>query len=111
MSFTDGSNSPVVQGPLLPRGEFFHAALTWDGATMTLYFNGNPVQAVTLGPKTIAYDQDPLLLGVDDEGTNNFNWYLRGTLDEVEIFDRALDPAEILAIYNAREYGKCKPQQ
>ena len=31
-----------------------------------------------------------------------------GTLDEVEIFRRALAPAELLSIFNARESGKCK---
>jgi hypothetical protein len=32
-----------------------------------------------------------------------------GLIDEVEVFNRALDPLEVLAIYNAGSFGKCKP--
>ncbi len=37
------------------------------------------------------------------------NFYLNGKVDEAEYFGRALTDAEILAIYNARNAGKCKP--
>ncbi len=36
--------------------------------------------------------------------------YLRGVLDEVELFNRALAGSEFAAIYGAGSAGKCKPQ-
>ena len=36
------------------------------------------------------------------------NSFFRGSIDEVEIFNRALTPAEILGLYNAKTAGKCK---
>jgi Concanavalin A-like lectin/glucanases superfamily len=35
--------------------------------------------------------------------------FFNGSIDEVELFSRALTPAEISSIYNARTAGKCKP--
>ena len=45
----------------------------------------------------------PLSLGQSEEG-----YYFHGLLDEVEIFNRALEPDEIEAIYQAGGVGKCK---
>ena len=43
--------------------------------------------------------------------SNNADWlnhYFTGMLDEVEIFNRALSPAEIKQIYDAGQSGKCR---
>jgi hypothetical protein len=111
MSFY-GSNSPVVQGPVLPVGSFFHAAMTWDGWYMRLYYNGTEVNSWdSKGGRTIKYTDNLLLLGAEDEGGGppNYPYRMIGTLDEVEIFSRALLPGEIQAIYEAGADGKCKP--
>ena len=36
------------------------------------------------------------------------NAYLKGTVDEIELFNRVLTPSEIEAIYQASSAGKCK---
>jgi hypothetical protein len=38
----------------------------------------------------------------------NPRYYLDGAIDELAIYNRALDPSEIIAIYNAGSAGKCK---
>jgi len=43
--------------------------------------------------------------GPDNGGGSNF----LGDLDELEIFNRVLTPAEVKAIYTAQTSGKCKP--
>jgi len=35
--------------------------------------------------------------------------FLSGALDELEIYNRVLTPTEVLGIFNALSYGKCKP--
>ncbi len=37
------------------------------------------------------------------------DFYFNGLIDELELFDRALDLSEIQAIYDAGSEGKCKP--
>lgn len=45
-----------------------------------------------------------LHIGRGEPGT----FHIRGTLDEVEIFPRVLQPAEIQALYHSKDRGKCK---
>jgi hypothetical protein len=47
-------------------------------------------------------------LRIADDRAPNFNNWLLGCLDELEIFGRALSRPEIESIYNARYLGKCK---
>jgi hypothetical protein len=35
--------------------------------------------------------------------------YFEGCIDEVELFDRVLSPAEVQSIFDAGPYGKCRP--
>jgi len=51
----------------------------------------------------------PLWVGASDfqNNTNNSPWY--GYLDEVEVFNRALQANELASIYDAGTNGKCKP--
>ena len=48
----------------------------------------------------------PLLIG--HTGFFGASQYFKGLIDEVEIFNRALLPSEILAIFDAGTEGKCK---
>lgn len=109
MSFTDSTNSPVLKGPVLNSGEWFHAAITWDGRYMKLYYNGltDPLWKWDSGGKTIEYTDDKLLLGAENEHGPlvGYEYFLYGCLDEVEIYNKALSLTEIQNIYN---HGKCK---
>ena len=87
-----------------------HVAQTWNGSMMILYINGvNVGNETKSGNTTIQYDDEPVLLCADDDGTNKFVAPLDGIVDEAEIFDRALTQEEIQAIYDAGSDGKCKP--
>jgi hypothetical protein len=88
-------------------GNFHFIVGTYDGSTMKLYIDG--VLAGTrsaAGPinKTIK----PLLLGAGMGNNDVKNWFQRGLLDEVELFDRALSQSEVQALYAAGSAGKCK---
>ena len=53
-------------------------------------------------------NNSPLRIGANVTAPPFSNWFL-GSLDELEIFNRELSPAEVQSLYNAQQYGKCKP--
>jgi len=72
---------------------WIHSAVTWDGATMTIYKNA--VAAGTM-PKAGILDVDPavgMAIGNQPEGAENRPF--DGIIDDVAIWNRALTPAEI----------------
>jgi hypothetical protein len=87
----------------LQPGVTYHVAGTFDGATLTVYVNG-AVDGSAGAIGTLPANALPLRIGADQTGANTFN----GWIDEVEVFNRALSPQEILAIHNAFAAGKCK---
>jgi hypothetical protein len=86
-----------------------HIAVTYDKTTgmAVLYRNGSAVQTSSLGgfiPQTsYAFHLGSRVSGASPGA------YLGGTLDEPSLFSRALTAAEIQAIYNAGNVGKCLP--
>ncbi len=92
-----GANHPVVgQTPLAPD-TWYHVAASYDGATWRLYVNGalDGQLAVNAIPRSDSIQHFGLGTALDSAGTPV--GALDGTLDEVRIWDRALDPQEILA--------------
>jgi len=79
----------------MPIGEWTHIAFTWDGTNATTWRNGS---VVATGPFTLGDKLDATIwLGACNSGPgNNFH----GIIDEAAIWDRALSPAEIAALYN-----------
>ncbi len=49
----------------------------------------------------------PLLIGTQESGLGGQE-FLKGGLDELEIFNRALNPTEVQSLFNAGSAGKCK---
>jgi glucose/arabinose dehydrogenase/predicted phage tail protein len=83
----------VVTGPTAsPLGGWTHVALTYNGATLTLYVNGTAVasQAAT-GP--LQTNANPLRIG----GNVPYGEFFHGVIDEVRVYNRALSAAEIQA--------------
>jgi uncharacterized repeat protein (TIGR01451 family) len=81
-----------------------HVAATYDGATMRIFVNGVEVASKA---QTGAIDAttDPLVIGRNVVTADDW----QGLIDEVELYNRALSPAEIQSIVNAGSAGKCKP--
>jgi hypothetical protein len=90
----------------LTSGRWYHLAYTVDDATKTqaLYVNGLLVASGNL-TKLPGYDGQPLLIGCDGN-FGQLRSFLQGRVDEITIYNRALDYTEIMAIYNAGPAGK-----
>ncbi len=82
---------------------WYHLAGTADGTTVKIYVNGELAGSTTgsLGPLNNA----PLTLGA--LGYQGSPYPFEGLIDEVGLYNRALSPEEIRAIYQAGSSGKC----
>jgi cysteine-rich repeat protein len=90
----------------IPVDTWTHLAVTVQRNTpagLKKYVNGRLVGTQNTCAYNLSLPGVPLGLG------NNGAYSRQHWLDEVEVFTRALAPAEVLAIYEARSGGKCKP--
>ena len=93
----------LYTGYVPPTGQWTHIAMTYDGATQTIYANGIVVGQQPVSGN-IAGDSVNFWIG----GRSNANdLTISAAIDEVEVFARALSGAEILDIYNSTCTGKC----
>jgi hypothetical protein len=79
----------VSPEPLAPN-VWAHVAVTYDGATMRLYLNGDLIDGNTTGVPNMP-STGPLQIGCADI----FNEHFNGLIDEPRLYDRALGAEEI----------------
>ena len=80
-----------VTGYTLPLNQWTHVAGTYDGATSTVYINGQVVSSRAM-TGSIPLNDNPLGIG-GDPGSSFYG--IDGALDEMRIWNRALSAAEI----------------
>jgi len=106
VSSATGFVTKVVATTAISTGTWYHVAAVRDTNFVRIYVNG------TLQAQTHAnYPQDyaigsPLYFGTSGQA---YDGKLKGRLDEVSLFNRALSAGEIASIYAAGSAGKCKP--
>jgi Tol biopolymer transport system component len=84
---------------VLQAGVFHHVAGSYDGSIMRLYLDGVEVGSLAV-PGALNSGLGVLFSSGDET--------LDGVLDEIDIFGRALDAAEVRVIFEAGKAGKCK---
>jgi hypothetical protein len=96
-------------GPDLRDGQFHHIALTMARNSTTggkMYVDGQVV--LTFDPTPVSGDLstlEPLRIG--NHSALWFNGFFRGRIDEVSLYNRALTPEMVAAIYAVSSAGKC----
>ncbi len=88
---------------LLQSNVWYHAAVTYDGATARLYLNGQLEATNTVALNTVT-NSDGLMLG---HRPNGVPW--AGQLDEAVVFQRVLASAELADLHSAGDSGMCQP--
>ncbi len=101
----------VDGGAAVPLNTWSHVALTFDGTTARTFINGNLIRTVNNLSGTGANSNGPFKIGSRSLSVlnSNPNAPFNGLIDEVELFNRALAPTDVFAIFAAGSAGKCVP--
>lgn len=101
----------LLFGPTITDTDFHHYAYVRSGDTHKMFIDGALIKSEEF--TGIAGDTSgiPLTIGAirDSSQPSGFNEFFGGMIDEVAIYDRALDDAEIKRIYEAGAAGQVKP--
>ncbi|HYV11049.1 MAG TPA: PKD domain-containing protein, partial [Pyrinomonadaceae bacterium] len=106
LSYVNGTNIFIESPASLVVGQYSFVAGIIDPAqgVMQIYVNG-VLKASRQTTAPMLANNLPVTIGISPGGFN-----FRGKIDEVNLFNRALTPQEMLAIYNAQGGGMCKDQ-
>lgn len=91
---TIAGGTSLVAATTVTTGQWYHLCVVFDGSLSTnnlkIYVNGNADKFGTITPASVVRNNaSPLKIGSNDA------WNFFGTIDEVRIYDRALELAEI----------------
>jgi hypothetical protein len=99
VGFTEFGVADYAFNYIAPVGSWVHLAFVGEGANTLLYVNGALQETIAAN----------IALPLGQFGSDNFGDRLKGLVDELSVYNRALSAAEIQAIYNAGSAGKCLP--
>ena len=106
----DGGLTNYSSPVFVADGSWHHVAVTVSRALSTgilFYLDGVATQ---FGDPTLRSGSlsctSPLRIGCESYSVDSL---FSGTLDEIELFNRVLNPSEVVAIFSAGSAGKCKP--
>lgn len=85
----------ITKSPFISKNTWYHVVYTNDGDSARMYLNGNLI-GTAYSPQTFTNTSD-LVFGKNYQP--NIYW-LNGTLDDIRIYNRALNKTEIDSLYN-----------
>jgi hypothetical protein len=91
-----------------PLDAWTHVAVTFDAGVVNTWVNGRLVQTTSRPGQLRAFPNTTLTIGGRDGGGSSQLPYVGG-LDELQLFDRALEPWELWSIYLSGSHGLCVP--
>ena len=107
-----GATSQLTTTNALNDGQFHHVVVTYDGAVEDLFLDGLLIGATPFVQQgyasTYYYEIGTGYTGGWD-GTPGEWFPFTGIIDEASLYNRALTPAEVGALFNSGSAGKCAP--
>jgi hypothetical protein len=103
-SIKEGGTHVAYSTTPLVVGEFYHVVGTYDGSSVKVYVNG-ALEGQSAVSVTVDYGTRPVFIGTSGEAV--FDGKLNGVVDEVSIYNRALEASEVAARHGAGGTGKC----
>lgn len=82
----------AVADAILNARQWYHLAGTWDGNTVKLFVNGVQQTSTASYSGALLASAEPFAVGVGRPASDEF---FNGFIDDVRVYDRALDPGEI----------------
>ena len=92
-----GNAQPVRVGEAIRREQWHHLALTYDGAELRLYVDGDERGNAAVGKRRVPV-AGGLALGRRGDNSGD-GYHFRGVLDEVRLYGRALAAEEIKGLF------------
>ncbi|MGK5082605.1 LamG-like jellyroll fold domain-containing protein [Bdellovibrionota bacterium FG-1] len=90
-------------GPVPANNTWSHVVATYDGAMMKIYVNGSSSWS-TAYSTVVNSSNTPLVIGAHYSSSYTFN----GSIDDVAVFDYALNPQQISAIFTSSKFKSCQ---
>ncbi len=108
MTTTTNSDEDLISNTVLAKDQWYHIVAVRDGTTQAIYINGQPDISRTCSSDPIdfvgGYDDNKVNIGrfsrSGEPGPAAGVWYLDGKIDDVRIYDRALQSAEIQQLFD-----------
>jgi hypothetical protein len=92
---TGASTTTLTSTAVVPVATWVHVVATYDGAAMRLHLNGVQIASRTKTGTVATGASVPVNVGRSPAGTK----YLRGAIDDLRIFARALTASEVGVLY------------
>jgi len=117
ISFESSSNSgqaSVTTSHPLPGNAWHHYTYVITSSELTVYVDAQRIHTRPISIQFLEANQQDLFLGVMGPKSSPVlgitHWYpLKGTLDDVRVFNRALTSQEIGTVYFSDDSGNCTP--
>jgi len=90
-------------------GAWHHVLLTWDGAALVAYFDGEAVDRDDSQSGDVVHSDRPLYVGYGDNSYTT-SYDMDGAIDDVRVYRRALSAEDVGTLYE-RETATATPTQ
>lgn len=97
-----GLNHPIEGTTPIATGVWYHAAVTYDGSSWTLYLDGNIENQLTAGEPPQSSSIQHAGLAVALNSTGGSSGFFDGVLDEVRVWDHARTQTQVRATINSQ---------
>jgi len=99
-SVTDLAGGVIDDAAPVQLGQWYTIVFTYDGDTSRFYVNGQ-LQQANPSIQTLGSNTDPLYIGMDETPSTSYNF--NGVIDEIRIYNRALDAKEVAQLSKVQE--------